>query len=178
MRRIKLTQGRYALVDDNDYEYLSGFKWGYNRKRGYAVRTPPRSMEIRKSVYMHREIIKVPPDMEIDYINNIKLDNRKKNLRICSHIENQRNLPLSRNTSGYRGVSWHKPAHKWRATIKVNKKFKHLGLFEDIRDAARAYDNAAKMYHGSFARLNFGQKEEYAIIPYLTYDNRYWALPS
>lgn len=178
MRRIKLTQDRYALVDDDDYDYLSQFKWMYNRKRGYAVRNPPRILGYRKSVYMHREIVKAPSGFEIDHINNIKLDNRKKNLRICSHLENQRNLPLSRNKSGYRGVSWYKPTNKWRATIKVDKKFKHLGLFINIIDAAKAYDNAAKIYHGSFARLNFGQRQEYAITPYLTYVNGLSALCS
>lgn len=178
MRRIKLTQNRYALVDDEDYDYLSQYKWAYNQNRGYAFRNLPRGEGIRKSVYMHREIIRALLGQEVDHINNIKLDNRKKNLRICSHIENQRNLPLSRNTSGYRGVSWYKPTGKWRATIKVNKKFKHLGLFENIIDAAKAFDRAAKIYHGGYARLNFGQRQEYAITSYLTYVNGLSALGS
>ena len=96
--------------------------------------------------------LEFPEGMEVDHINGNSLDNRKSNLRICTHKENVRNQKLSAaNTSGYRGVSWNKASKKWEAYIKVNQKRIYLGKFVDILDAARAYAKKAKECFGEFA---------------------------
>ena len=101
-------------------------------------------------LYVHGEF---PPD-QIDHINGIKHDNRLSNLRPATHSENMRNQRIpSNNTSGYKGVRWHKPTGKWQAYIKVDGIQKHLGLFTDIADAVAAYAAASKKYHGEFSRV-------------------------
>jgi hypothetical protein len=85
-----------------------------------------------------------PPD-EIDHIDGNGLNNKLDNLRAVTCAENNKNLRMNkRNTSGYPGVSWKKAAQKWEAYISINGKLKHLGLFENIDDAAAAYQSAAK----------------------------------
>ena len=85
MKEIPLTRGKFALVDDEDYEWLSQWKW-YCSTTGYAVRGCK-----NRILYMHREIAKTKPGMLTDHINRNKLDNRKENLRFCSHRENMKN---------------------------------------------------------------------------------------
>lgn len=92
------------------------------------------------------------PQDQIDHRNRNRLDNRIQNLRAADHRQNQRNQPSYRNnTSGIKGVSWHKLTGKWMAGIRVNGKRMHLGLFASKHDAGAAYMNAAKRYHGEFA---------------------------
>ena len=100
-----------------------------------------------------------PPDnMEVDHINGDKLDNRKENLRVCTHRENGKNQKISiNNTSGYKGVFAN---HKnWQAVIGVDGKPIYLGTYPSPEKAAEAYDVAAKKYHGDFANLNFKNNE-------------------
>ena len=95
------------------------------------------------------------PEKEIDHINGMKTDNSIENLREASRSENNMNKPKQiNNTSGYKGVCWHKAAQKWQAHIKINKKLKHLGLFDSPEEAYAAYCEAAKRLHGEFANLN------------------------
>lgn len=149
MKEIPLTQGKFAKVDDDDYDILAQHKWCLSH--GYAVH---RINGVASS--MHREIICSPPGFEIDHINMDKLDNRKCNLRVCSTQENQRNRgKQSNNTSGYKGVCWHKPTSKWGVSITARGRQLHLGLFVLPEEAARAYDSAARKYHGEFAYFNF-----------------------
>lgn len=92
------------------------------------------------------------PECFIDHINRDSSDNRFNNLRKASYAENNRNRSMSRNnTSGYKGVNWHKHKNKWRAEIKVNNKAITLGYFENVKDANIAYTLAVKKYHGQFA---------------------------
>lgn len=94
--------------------------------------------------------------MFVDHINHNKLDNRRCNLRICTETQNNMNKCFdSRNTSGYKGVSWHKSARKWFAYIRFNKQRLNIGFFDDPVEAAHAYDDAARIYHGEYAHLNF-----------------------
>jgi len=159
MKQIPLTQGMFALVDDDDFEALSKWKWHANKSKGnyYACRNSPRVNKKRTSIKMHRQIMNVPNDgLFIDHINGNGLDNRRENLRLCTNAENTRNSRVSSsNTTGYRGVSLHGPTKKFRARIKSDDGTIYLGHFKTAIDAALAYDFAAKRFHGEFARLNF-----------------------
>ena len=160
MKKIKLTQNQFALVDDCDYEYLNQWKW-YALRYGnifYAVRNS-RKDECKKPkrIYMHRVILQQieMEFQEVDHIDMNGLNNCRSNLRTATHQENAFNQnKYKNNTSGAKGVCWDKQAQKWQAHIRVNGKRIHLGLFDDIDDAARAYNEAAKKHFGKFARLN------------------------
>ncbi len=108
-------------------------------------------------VYMHRIIMNPPDGKQVDHINGDGLDNRVENLRIATSSENNYNTgKQSNNTSGYKGVSWHKTRKTWQVLIGVGGRLIRIpGVFNSAEDAARAYDEAAKKYHGVFARLNF-----------------------
>ena len=94
--------------------------------------------------------------MQVDHINGNRLDNRASNLRVCTHSQNQRNQTDRRTytSSIYKGVSWHKGTQKWASNINVDGKMEYLGIFEDERDAAIAYNNAATLHFKEFASLN------------------------
>lgn len=152
MKKIKLTRGKEALVDDEDYEYLSQFKWQYHHK-GYAVRVTPRPEH--KQLQMHREILKPEKGIFIDHINSNGLDNRKENLRLANNQKNQWNSRKQSNCSSkYKGVCWVKRSKKWRASIVYCRKSTFLGDFENEIDAVKAYNEAAIKYFGDFAKLN------------------------
>lgn len=153
-KSIPLTQGKFALVDDEDYEKINKYKWCY-LGNGYACRTLWPS---RKMVLMHREIANTPDGMFTDHINGDGLDNRRSNLRICTQAENTRNQRLSAlSTSGYKGVHrWKRGVtKKWSAHIQINKKQMTIGYYATAEEAAHAYDEAAIKHHGEFAKLNF-----------------------
>lgn len=96
-----------------------------------------------------------PPDGEVDHINGERLDNRWTNLREASRSENQRNTgPRHDNTSGYKGVGFHKGREMFQAQIKIDGRNIHLGYFLCPRKAAHAYNKAAIQLHGEFAVLN------------------------
>lgn len=158
MKQIPLSQGKFALVDDDDYDYLMQWKWHYTHY-GYAARGQHGAGEKKKwvtrIVYMHRELMNTPKGVFIDHADRNKLNNQKENLRVCTRHENNRNVSKPRNnTSGYKGVFWHKRNGKWIAALTFNRKGIHLGCFTDIHEAARAYNAAALKYHGEYAQLN------------------------
>jgi hypothetical protein len=159
MKRIPLTQGQVALVDDDDFERLSGHKWCAARDRSgnfYAVRHIP-GPRWQKTIYMHREVC--PQGAEGDHRNRNTLDNQRRNLRPATHAQNAQNTGrLKNNTSGFRGVYWEKQVNKWRARIYSDKQRHLLGYFLNAEDAARAYDRAAKERFGEFACLNFPEQ--------------------
>lgn len=154
MRKIKLSQGKYAIVDDNDFEWLNQWKWYLGSNKRYATRCKSRKLG-KKRVYLHRLIMDAKKGEEVDHINGDKIDNRRENLRICTTMQNKHNykIPIT-NTSGYKGVGWHKRDKKWTARIRVNYKLIHLGYYVDKIEAALAYNKAAIKYHKEFARLN------------------------
>lgn len=160
MKEIELTQGKVALVDDKDYEYLSQWKWRAMKKQNtwYAVRTTYNPTRV---ILMHREIMNAPNDKQVDHINRNGCDNRRKNLRLCTNQQNGANRGAQKNnTSGYKGVYWHKTKSKWNAKIKVSGKKIHLGYYQSVKDAAKAYDKAADEFFGEFAYLNFPKGEK------------------
>jgi len=155
MKHIELTKGKFAIVDDEDYELLSRFKWCYNGK--YAVRGQWNSeSKCTDIISMHRFLTGFPDDKQIDHINGDKLDNRRSNFRACSGKENQRNMSL-RNGYSTKGVHYmRKRSHlssPWQAYITVDRKRKHLGYYETQQDAQKAYNSAAIEHFGEFARV-------------------------
>lgn len=156
MKKIKLTQGKYAIVDDRDYEELNKFSWHY--AGGYARRNKRLSNGKRRIVFMHRELMNTPSGYETDHINGNRLDNRRSNLRVVTKSQNQRNAIARKGTSKYKGVSFHKTKrHKtgyWIARIQVDGKVNRLGYFKSEVDAAKAYNEAAIKHYGIYAKLN------------------------
>jgi hypothetical protein len=152
-RRIPLTQGKFAIVDPEDYELLSQHKW-HAAKQGstyYALRK-----HAGKHIGMHRQITNAPKGLVCDHINHNGLNNTKLNLRICTQSQNACNQRTRRNKSSkYKGTHWHKRDKKWHARIKANGRRYFLGYFNNEIDAAKAYDRAAKKHHREFACLNF-----------------------
>lgn len=157
MKRIKLTQNKVALVSNEDYEFLSQWKW-YTRKDSktfYAVRNSPKINGKQKTIYMHRVIAKRMGISNSDYKDQNGLNNQRCNLREATRSQNGANQKLRiTNTSGYKGVCWSKLGKKWVARICINYKIISLGYFINIKDAARAYNKAALKYFGEFAVLN------------------------
>lgn len=154
MKEIKLTQGRVAVVDDDDYKRLSAYKWYYNK--GYAVRKLYiNAVQGQKMIGMHREILKITGKVHVDHIDGNSLNNQKFNLRPCTIAENSRNRGKSvKNNSGFKGVSFDPGRKKFIAFIGVNGKTKYLGRFISAQDAAVVYNANALKFHGEFARLN------------------------
>lgn len=158
-KAIKLTQNRWAMVDAEDYDELSNRKWKLLRyKNGlqYAHRCLwDKKTKEQGSERMHRTIMKAKKGELIDHINGNGLDNRKSNLRFCTHNQNLFNRGSGGGTSRFKGVRFHKRNKNWNAYVTVNGKSMHVGVFDSEEDAARAYDKAAKKYHGEFAWCNF-----------------------
>ena len=158
MKEIPLSNGGVVIVDDEDYEWLSQWKW-LRGTTGYAVRTvyrEPLNGKIRRGIVkMHRVIMAAPPKKIVDHVNRDPLDNRRVNLRFATPRQNCCNRKLQpSNSSGYRGVHWHKGAKKWMACISLDNKSVYLGLFSNKEDAARERDKAARRLYGDFAILN------------------------
>jgi len=171
-RKIPLTRGKYAIVDTDDYQRLSKHKWyacGDGPWTNYAARSVKKGRKWH-SLQMHRDIIQVPRGMVIDHINHNGLDNRKANLRAATVAQNGWNSRNRKSRSKYRGVWWHKQLQKWRVGIWFNGNRKHIGYFEDVQEAAKAYDRAAHKYHGQFAVLNFKQRKGLLHLPVYSSD--------
>jgi hypothetical protein len=152
MKKIALTQGKYALVDDADFEYLNQFKWCINNS-GYAVRrTGGRKAKL---TIMHRVLMGAQDGQEVDHANRDKLDNRMSNLRFVTRAQNIANTPLNRrNISGLKGVSWNKAKGKWQVRIGFMGNTISLGYHHDKIEAAKRYNNKALELYGEHAWLN------------------------
>ena len=151
---VTILSGRHGiLVDDEDFDKVKDITWSV--MTGYATFYAVRNRMVNgkmENLLMHRLIMNPTENMYVDHINGNGLDNRKENLRICTNAQNARNRRMSkRNTSGYRGVTWHKQTKKWVAQIHVNYKNHYLGLFENKEDAAEARRLKAIELHGEFA---------------------------
>lgn len=156
---IPLSRGLYTLVDRGDFERLSKYKWCIQKGKNtyYAVRYISIQNGKQRLVRMHRAIMDIPVDMEIDHKNGCGLDNRKQNLRPATHRQNIRNQRRQnrKKTSQYKGVYWYERDKKWMALIGFNYKRYYLGCFVDEVEAAKVYDTKARELFGEFARTNF-----------------------
>lgn len=161
---IKLTRGLVAIVDDEDYERISAFKWYaiQNRRTGKIYAARSRRMgridgkRVKVCILMHREVLGVGPSdkVEVDHVEAEQtLDNRRTNLRQATRTQNSCNRPKQRNnTSGFKGVYLDKRRLTWSAKIQVAHRVIHLGTFSTPELAHEAYQKAVPQFHGEFGR--------------------------
>ena len=160
MKKIKLTKGKYALVDKEDFDQLNKWKWtaAFNgcTKSYYAHRTivvRPRSHSLGRAnttIIMSRQIMNYPKNMDVDHINHNTLDNRRTNLRMATRSQNKQNERLRKdNRLGIKGVC--SRGNKYIAQIQFNKKKIYLGLYENREQAKKAYRKASEYYFGEFS---------------------------
>jgi hypothetical protein len=167
---IPLTQGQVALVDDDDFGWLSKFRWyahwAPSTQSFYAERHIPTGLTSpsQRTLLMHRVIWEhhngpIPVGLTTDHIDRTSLNDRRSNLRLATRSQQKQNQGLyGNNTSGFRGVHFLKNSDKWTAYITIDKERIHLGTYASPADAARAYDEAALAYYDpTFAQLNFPQ---------------------
>jgi hypothetical protein len=154
MKQIILTRGKVAIVDDDEYDNLSRYKWcadiACNGRTFYAVRVKQEKNKIRK-IYMHREILKCPNGLMVDHKDMNGINNLKSNIRICTKSQNMFNSPRRKNNkSGIKGIYFRKDTGKYTAEIVENKNKHCLGCFDTIDEAKNIIESARKFYHKEF----------------------------
>lgn len=146
-----------VLVDDLDYKPLASIRWSISG-HGYA--------RTSSGIYMHRLIMDTPQCMATDHINGNRLDNRRSNLRVCTHKQNSMNTGRHKdNKSGAVGVYWNSSTRRWIAVIQLSGKSTYIGSFRSIEDAIVARDKVAVAARGSYARLNNHEKSKVCDDP-------------
>ncbi len=150
----------YAIVDDEDYDILMNNRWCANGKKDkdgvyhwYAERGVSRKALCKGkkhlTIWMHRQIMEAPDEDEVDHINGNGLDNRRENLRVCTHKQNHLGKHTGWGKSKFKGVMWDKKTEKWVAYIHLD-----LGSFDTEEEAAGAYNKAAALNYGEYASMN------------------------
>lgn len=158
MKYIPLTNGKRAIVDDEDFYRVSFVKWHYLKSKntnGYATRSGRVNGRLT-TIRMHHVVF--GRKVMIDHINGNGLDNRRTNLRECTHQQNCANRQPSKNMvrkmSPYRGVGWDSKKSKWKAFMYFKGKAINLGWYKDEKDAAIAVNAASQFTNGHFAYQN------------------------
>jgi len=146
--------GTETTIDAEDYPTVEHYRWrsmqGYARANVYGTATNKRT-----TMFMHRLLLAPPAILDIDHIDGNPGNNRRSNLRLATRQQNAGNSKKRAGSSQYKGVNWFKQHQKWHAQIGLNGHKKHLGLFDNEADAARAYNTAATEHFGEYAKLNF-----------------------
>lgn len=157
MKKIKLTQGQVALVDDEDFEWLNQWKW-YALKDHltfYAVRKSSMvNRQTRQLIRMHRIILDSQNGELVDHKDHNGLNNQRSNIRPCTQSQNHQNRISRVGTSRFKGVSWRKGRNRWLVNIATGDRKRYVGMFKNELDAAMAYNSIAAELFGEFARLN------------------------
>lgn len=154
-KKIPLSQGRDAIVDEQDFGALSRYRWFFvGAGTGYAVRWARDAGGRRRLVYMHREILNAPPDKDVDHIDRDSLNNKRANIRVVARSLNNHNR-RSWGRSRFKGVHWDARDNRWCATITLNGKNVKIGRFASEREAAMRYDERAREAYGEAAVTNF-----------------------
>jgi hypothetical protein len=154
IRYIPLTRGLFAIVDAEDYEWLSKYKWHAGRPTRAGKIYARRSTHGGGVILMHRMIMNPPKGMVVDHINGNTLDNRRCNLWVCTQAENIQNGGLHKGAKNrFKGV--YPNGRKWYGRVKYKGETYYLGLFDDEVEAAKARDRKALELYGKHAWLNF-----------------------
>ena len=165
-RKVPLSRGLYALVDEADFDHVMQWRWYARpalqaRRNFYVYRTLSGAKP--KTLYLHRFLVDAERGFEVDHINGNGLDNRRDNLRKCSKSLNNANRKATLAASGYRGVYPQAGGPRWAARISTgSRRYKWLGSYVDPVEAAKAYDAAARALFGDFATLNFPEAAPHA----------------
>lgn len=157
MKEICLTRGQVALVDDDDFEKVSKYKWWAAKVINKEYISYYAHAQYKgKRLILHRVILGLDSDNNfyIDHINGDTLDNRQNNLRVCTSSQNQMNRRVQQHSSVYKGVFFLRNRKKWVATLTFNKKCIFIGYFDYEIDAAKSYNKKAIELFGEFAHLN------------------------
>lgn len=160
MRELQLTKGEVALVDDDDFYWLNQWRWHSIAIKGksYVFRSRKNNhLGLSSRAYLHRIVMRTEdPNLVVDHIDGNPFNNQKCNLRVCTKLENGKNVTSHKGSSSkFLGVSWDKQRKKWSAQLTHKGKVVYSQRFESEEDAARAYDSKARVFHGTFANLNF-----------------------
>jgi HNH endonuclease len=160
-RLVPLTKGQFALVDDEEHERLSQYRWWFNSK-GYAVRSY--TVNGKQIVLcMHRIILNAQRGQYVDHIDDNRLNNVRSNLRLCTQQQNLRRRCLFKNSSTHlKGVTRFRG--QWHARIGLDGGIVHLGFYHDPETAALVYDAAARCLFGEYTNLNFPDRPTSAEI--------------
>ena len=167
MKEIELTQGKVALLDDEDFEEIAAFKWYAERQHHtfYAQRAVRRLDGGRTIEYLHRVILArmlgraLAKDEQVDHIDGDGLNNQRANLRPATNAQNGRNCRhrVSNPSSQYLGVSWHKGSKKWQTLIQIDRKKLYLGRYATELEAALAREYFIDAHPELQAKSNFGR---------------------
>ena len=159
MIQIPLTQGQFALIDDEDFDIVSKHKWHAKKyKHTYYAATNIKKEDKKTILRMHRLIINVPDGMEIDHLDHNGCNNQKYNIKVCTHWENMQNKKNQYDvltTTKMKGVYFDNTTKKWKSTIWINGRSKSLKSSDRLEYAIRAYNRASMFYFGERAFLNY-----------------------
>jgi AP2 domain/HNH endonuclease len=152
MASKKLSNGMQFLFSEEDRHIASAYSWCYSN--GYVVARVP---GINTTMRFHRKILAAPEHLHVDHIDGNPLNNCRENLRLTDRSGNMRNSSAKTTdtkTSSYKGVSYCKSTGRWKSQITLDSGNMHVGRFDTEEQAAKAYDNAAKIFHRQYAKLN------------------------
>lgn len=168
---LPLVRGGVAIIDEADLPLVGSRAWTLSPARSPSTSYVVASTTLNGETTvprLHRVILGAKPGQSVDHINGNGLDNRRSNLRICTHAENMRNRRRNyNNKSGYKGVTPDRNG-RYRVNIGIDGKFIALGCYASPEEGAWAYDRAAVEHFGPFARLNFDPARDWLDISIFT----------